>query len=86
MWEIQSCCTFVLWKYSNVEKPVGWLVELSHALGVQFIVLRLKCSQTSFFVGHGDGQREKVPFIKKVTPRAPTQPSTRKPARLTILI
>ena len=26
MWEIQSCCTFVLWKYSNVEKPVGWLV------------------------------------------------------------
>ena len=29
--------------------------------------------------------RERVPFVKKITPRAPTKPNTQKPARLAIL-
>jgi hypothetical protein len=29
-------------------------------------------------------ERERVPFIKKITPRAPTKPNSRKPARLAI--
>jgi hypothetical protein len=32
-----------------------------------------------------DTERERVSFIRKVTPRAPTKPRTRKPARFTIL-
>jgi hypothetical protein len=34
---------------------------------------------------HNATERERVPFIKKITPRAPTKPNTRKPARLAVL-
>jgi len=32
------------------------------------------------------GSRERIPFIIKISPRAPTKPKTRKPTRLTMLV
>ena len=44
---VQSCITFALLKSTDVEKPVWWLSEFSHARGVQLSTFRFDASQSS---------------------------------------
>jgi hypothetical protein len=58
---VQSCITFSLLKSTDVEKPVWWLSELSHASGVQLSTFRLDATQSSSSSSGIESCRRKSP-------------------------